>query len=136
MLNSIEFYKKQKAESIKYLYARTFNIVLGRFNITVYKEDFYKYLYDFTNQITLAKEIAGNISYAQYQIIKLNKEYKNYILYKNILDDISNYVNNINKDLNKKNKIINILVNKIVWFIPIRNLRDSLRKKILDYIHS
>ena len=136
MLNSIEFYKKQKAESIKYLYARTFNLVLIRFNITVYKEDFYKHLYDFTNQITLEKEIAGEINYAQYQIIKLNKEYKNYILYKKILDDISNYADNLNKDLNKKNKIINTLVNKIVWFIPIRNVRDSLRKKILKYINS
>ena len=136
MLNSIEFYKKQKAESTKYLYAKTFYTVLSTFNMNIYKDDLYKYLYDFTNQITLEKEISGEIAYAQYQIIKLNKEYKNYILYKKILDDINIYVDNLNKDLNKKNKIINTLVNKIVWFIPIRNVRDSLRKKILKYINS
>lgn len=66
-----------------------------------------------------------NYLYYNYILIKLNEKYEDYIIYKNnILDPVKQ----------KEEKIIK-LINKIVWWIPIKKYRNEIRNKIIKYFN-
>ena len=65
-----------------------------------------------------------------FQYLSLTQWFKEYpTKYMRIM--IKQEINNILSLLNEQNKIIEKIVNKIAWLIPIKKLRDNFRNKIL-----
>ena len=58
-------------------------------------------------------------------------KYKN-IEYESNIQNLNNTIMNMNNNIEKLHKSIKKLIDIIVWFIPIKIIRDKLREKIIN----
>ncbi|WP_300756115.1 glycosyltransferase family 2 protein [uncultured Brachyspira sp.] len=92
----------------------------------MYEENYYHIHNFLKNKNNIDINEMRNYVYYNYILIKLNDKYETYIIYKNnILDYIK-----------QKEEKMTRLINKMVWWIPIRKYRDKVRNKIIRNLNN
>ena len=137
MENSIEYCLRNKPYYINSIYKRTFIIVYDRFYNTIHKDTFYSYLFDFVKNINISFDKDNILSYTdlhhkEYLLIKNNKTYKDYMISKLLQENITfrKEIHKLSININIIYNLIDNIINKLAWFIPVKKWRDRFRESI------
>ena len=96
--NSIKYYEeKSNITDIRYLHTSIWEDIYTLFKQSMYTSNFYDYIFEFSNKLSIIKNITPKYLYEEYVIIKNNNTYEKYSLNKIIYNDINNLEYRINE---------------------------------------
>uniref|UniRef100_UPI003F4C9662 glycosyltransferase family 2 protein n=1 Tax=Brachyspira catarrhinii TaxID=2528966 RepID=UPI003F4C9662 len=143
--NSVNYCKKYRYNYIKYVYYITFKNMLILLDELKFKDEIYKELYLFLNDIdpcNIEIDILGDMYYFYYLSIKSNDKYEGYLLNKILFNRnniLKNEINRLQKEIEySKNwiRVFGIYNNDrylFIYFLGIK-LTFKLDKKIINYL--